>query len=283
MLWFVCSTIMLKALLQGPSQNEARDALLTKARAAAKEGRLDDAVRLAGEAIAMEPTDAAAYGFRGALFVSLRKPARAIADFSKALECDPKLVGLYHLRGQELFKLARFSESVADFDKYLEVRPSERPKHWQRGISCYYAGKFREGAAQFEAYQAVDGNDVENSVWRFLCQARAEGIEKARTSLLKVGTDKRIPLMQVYALFAGKSQPADVLAAAKNGRPRPEELATRLFYTNLYLGLYFDITGDRKQALKHLTPAAEQYEKHGYMGEVARVHADLLKQVTSTP
>jgi lipoprotein NlpI len=278
MLWLVCAIIVFKGLHQEPGQVESRDGLLTKAQAAAKEGRVNDAVRLAGEAIAKQPADAAAYAFRGALFVSLRKPTQAVADFSKAFEYDPKLVDLYHLRGQELFKLGRFSESVADFDKYLEALPSERPRHWQRGISCYYAGKFREGAAQFEAYQAVDGNDVENAVWRFLCQVRSEGIDKVRASLLKVGTDKRIPLMEVYALFAGKSQPGDVLAAAKNGNPRPEELKTRLFYANLYLGLYFDVTGDRKLALKHLTAAAEQYEKYGYMGEVVRVHKDLLNK-----
>jgi lipoprotein NlpI len=278
MLLLVCLTIALTGPLPEPGQIEGADGILAKAQAAAKEGRMDDAVRLAGEAIAKKPADAAAYAFRGALFVSLRKPTHAASDFTKALDYDPKLVGLYHLRGQELFKLGRFSESVADFDKYLEARPSERPKHWQRGISCYYAGKFREGAAQFDAYQTVDGNDVENAVWRFLCQARSEGIEKARASLLKVGTDKRIPLMEVYALFAGKSQPADVLAAAKNGNPRPEELKARLFYANLYLGLYFDVTGDRKLALKHLTAAAEQYEKYGYMGEVARVHKDLLNK-----
>src|SRR5262249_45932646 len=156
----------------------------------------------------------------------------------------PKLVAVYHLRGQELFKLSRFDESVADFDKYLEARPSERPRHWQRGISCYYAGKFREGAEQFEAYQAIDTNDVENAVWRFTCKARSEGVDKARASLLKVGTDKRIPLMEVYALFAGKSRPADVLAAVKTGEPPLEELKTRLFYAHLYLGLYFEVMGD---------------------------------------
>jgi lipoprotein NlpI len=254
------------------------DDLLKEARAAAAKGQVSEALGLAGRAIAQQPMNAEAYAFRGSLLASLRRPADAVADFDKALASDPKFVAVYHLRGQELFKLSRFDESVADFDKFLEARPSERPRHWQRGISCYYAGKFREGAEQFEAYQAIDTNDVENAVWRFICQARSEGIDKARASLLKVGSDKRIPLMEVYALFGGKSRPADVLAAVKAGKPTPEELRTRLFYAHLYLGLYFEVMGDPKLALDHFTSAAENYENYGYMGEVARVHRDRLKR-----
>ena len=45
------------------------------------------------------------------------------------------------------------------------------------------------------------------------------GVDKARAGILKIGRDRRVPMMEVYALFAGKAQPADVLAAAKRGEP----------------------------------------------------------------
>jgi lipoprotein NlpI len=121
----------------------------------------------------------------------------------------------------------------------------------------------------------VDGNDVENVVWRYLCMARAVGVEKARAGLLKVGEDKRVPLMRVYDLFAGKAKPEDVLAAVEQGKPSKEEKNMRLFYAHLYLGLFYEAAGDKKKTLDHMRKAVDDYPARGYMGDVARVHLAL--------
>jgi lipoprotein NlpI len=178
----------------------------------------------------------------------------------------------------EHFMLAHFAESLADFDRYLELMPDKRNGHWQRGITCYYLGKFKEGKEQFEGYEKVDTNDVENAVWQFLCNARLVGVEKARGEMLKIGTDKRVPLMQVYALYSGKATPEDVLSAAREGSPSPRELKQRLFYAYLYLGLYYEATGDKEHALEAMKKAAEDYKQPGYMWDVARVHLDVLRK-----
>src|SRR4029078_1701440 len=105
-------------------------------------------------------------------------------------------------RGSEHFRAARFADSVAAFDAEIRAEPRRAPWHWKRGISLYYAGRYADGAKQFEGYQTVDGNDVENAVWRFLCQARdpAVGFEKAQKQILPIRDDPRVPMMQVYAL-----------------------------------------------------------------------------------
>src|SRR5262249_38508866 len=110
------------------------------------------------------------------------------------------------------------------------------------------------------------------------CYARLVGIDKARKSLLKIGHDKRVPLMVAYDLFAGKAKPEDVLAAVKEGKPAREELKLRLFYAHLYLGLYYEAMGDKKLALEHMTKAADDYKVGGYMWDVARVHRDIRRK-----
>src|SRR5262249_57763152 len=130
------------------------------------------------------------------------------ADFDKCLEGDPKCAEAYDRRGSEQFKRGRVAESLADFDRFLKLRPEAAPGHWKRGISLYYAGRFDEGRRQFEGYEKVDTNDVENAVWHFLCNARRLGIEKARTQMLKIGKDRRVPMMDVYDLYRGKIKPA---------------------------------------------------------------------------
>src|SRR5438552_382103 len=218
---------------------------------------------------------------RGVVEERLGKHESAIKEFDEAISQDPALSEPYDHRGSEHFKLGHIKESIADFDKYLELRPQDTPKHWKRGISYYYAGRYDEGRKQFEGYEKVDTNDVENAVWRYLCMARTGGVEKARASLLKIGNDKRVPMMEVYALFAGKAKPEDVLAAANAGRPSAEAANARLFYAHPYNGLYYEPAGDKKRTLEHLTEA-EKHKIGHYMWDVAHVHLDLLRKQGKT-
>lgn len=254
------------------------DKLLAKGREALRVGKIDDALTLANQAIERAPKDARAYFLRGIVRAAARKPADAVADFDKCVELDPKLADAYQQRGGEYFKLAKIDKSLADFDKFLELRPDERPGHWQRGIALYYAGKYEDGAAQFKAGDKVFADDVENAVWHYLCNARVVGAEKARAELLKIGTDKRVPMMVVYDLFAGKATPEDVMTAVEKGKPKESELKSRRFYANLYLGLHYDSQGDKKKAREHLEKAGADPGVGGYMGDVARVHLKRMER-----
>lgn len=178
-------------------------------------------------------------------------------------------------RGNAHLQLGHIAEALADFDVAIKLEPRRGPPHWQRGIACYYAGQFDAGAKQFEAYQTVDSADVENVTWRYLCMAKADGLDKARAELLPVGPDRRIPMHEVYELFAGRATPDDVLSAARAGNPTDSELRKRLFYAHLYLGLWYEAGGDAKQSLAHIRQAAVDYALPGYMHAVARVHLAL--------
>ena len=220
---------------------------------------------------------------RARLAATAEKHDDAVAICDELLKLDPKFSSGYQLRGEEQFKRGKFHESVVDFQKYLELVPAAANGHWQLGISYYYDGQYAAGAKQFEAYQNVSDNDVENVVWRFLCQARAEGtkgegIEKARAALYKVKNDRRVPMMEIYRMFKGELQPDDVFKAAEAGEPAEGELHTRRFNANLYVGLYYEALGKTDLAKEHITAAHEKYAISHYMDDVARVHADLLKK-----
>jgi lipoprotein NlpI len=252
--------------------------LINGVNAALQHGEVEQALKWADRAVKAAPTYADAYLARGSVQDARRQHEAALADLTRAVELNPRLAEAYNRRGAVQFKLGRIAASLADFDKYLELRPDQAPQHWMRGISLYYAGRYDEGRKQFGAYEAVDTNDVENAVWHYLCNVRLVGAERARAQLLRIGHDRRVPLMEVYALFAGKAKPDDVLAAANAGRPAADQLKQRLFYAHLYLGLYFESAGDKKKALEHLTRAAEDYPFPHYMGDVARVHVSLLRK-----
>ena len=170
------------------------------------------------------------------------------------------------------FQRGRIAEAAAGFDSLARLVPDDAPQLWQRGIALYYAGRYEDCRVQFESHRTVNPNDVENAAWHFLCVARDQSPEKARTALLPVGPDSRVPMRQVYEMFRGKLTPEAVLAAAGN-QPGAQ------FYAHLYLGLYFEALGVQDRAREHITAAAaDRYAVGGYMHTVARVHLGILQR-----
>jgi lipoprotein NlpI len=165
------------------------------------------------------------------------------------------------------FLAGRVAQSVVGFDRVVELAPTAGPQLWQRGIALYYVGRYRDCRAQFESHRTVNPADVENPAWHFLCVARAESAERARAALLPVGGDPRRPMREIYEMFKGTMRPDAVVAAAGDD-------PSGQFYAELYVGLYYEATGDETRALLHLTNAANPRfaRAGGYMYTVATLH-----------
>lgn len=282
-----CKELLVRALLLtlpftppaaqvGAAETTDTPALLRAADTALKSGQPAEAIKLADKILTADPRDFRALFLRGRAHEESKNSAKAIADYDASLKVNPKATIVYQKRGELHFKLGNFAESIADFDKFIEAMPEQAPHHWQRGISLYYAGRFEDGRKQFESHQTVNPYDVENAVWHFLCVARASSPEKAKVALIPIERDARIPMMQILALFGGKVKAEDVLAAARTGSAAQQD--NQLFYAHLYLGLYFEAIGDAKLAREHILKAATDFKAEHYMGDVARIHAQVLRK-----
>jgi lipoprotein NlpI len=169
------------------------------------------------------------------------------------------------------FLAGRVKESVIGFDRVAALAPEAAPQLWQRGIALYYVGRYDDCRKQFESHRTVNPNDVENPAWHFLCVAHAESPQRARAALLPVGPDQRSPMREVYQMFKGAMTPDAVIGAAG------QSLSAR-FFAELYVGLYYEATGNKTEALAHLKAAASDRfaSEGGYMYRVATLHP-LLK------
>ena len=187
-----------------------------------------------------------------------------LAQLTARLEAESPSANAYVQRGMMQFKLGRIAASIDDFDQAEQIRPAITPYLWQRGLSYYYAARFADGARQFEVDLQVNAQDVEETVWRYLCQAQLRGAEAARQALLPVRNDPRPVMATVYDLFAGACDVEALLALARDQRER--------FYSRLYVGLYFEAEGDAAHARYFITEAAEMQVLDDYMGWLAIVH-----------
>jgi lipoprotein NlpI len=191
------------------------------------------------------------------------------AAAAQAVQPDPSTL---LQRAVASFAAGRLTESAQEFDELARLRPGDAPHLWQRGIALYYAGRYRECRAQFESHRTVNPADVENAAWHFLCVARGESVDAARSALLPVGADPRVPMREIYQMFRGVLEPDRVMTAAGS---RPEGQ----FYGHLYVGLYLEAVGNKGGALGHLQAAADRRfaAVGGYMHMVAGVHLSVLQ------
>ncbi|MBI4906417.1 MAG: hypothetical protein HY820_22495 [Acidobacteria bacterium] len=182
----------------------------------------------------------------------------------------------YVERGMQKFVRNEIAASINDFDEAAKLEPESAPHLWQRGIAYYYVKRYEDGRKQFEVHRTVNPNDVENAAWWYLCMAKLGRREEARAKLLPVGPDDRVPMTEVYALYAGRGAEKDVLAAIAKGNPDTPERKMREFYGYLYLGLYAETHGDLKKAREMLRKSVDT-QTGGYMLAVARIHLNQLK------
>ncbi|WRH68264.1 MAG: tetratricopeptide repeat protein [Planktothrix sp. GU0601_MAG3] len=189
--------------------------------------------------------------------------------WTKYFHSHPNDIRGYIQRGMVYFKLGKITESIQDFDQAEKLDPSIKPYLWQRGLSYYYTEQYQLGAEQFEIDLTVNSQDVEETVWRYLCIAQFQGIEVAKNTLLPVKNDPRPVLKSVYELFAGNCTPEDLLKIGQKQGKKGN------FYSHLYLGLYYEAEQNIELAKTYINQAATQYEIDDYMWNLAVVHQKI--------
>ena len=213
--------------------------------------------------------------------------AQQEAALTRALEETPGSVNLLSRRGDMRQFLGRFKDATADYEKMIELDPSQDAPHWRLGIAYYFTGAFEKGSRQFEKYHAYDNRDRENGVWKFLCQARAQGLEAARKELLVYTRFDRHPFPALYEMLEGKKPPQQVLDESKEQAKQNPQVA---FFAKYYVGVYKDLLGEKtegaklvREAVAIFTPETAGNGGPGYMWQVARLHAAQIEQPSKAP
>ena len=207
-----------------------------------------------------------------------------VAEADAALARDAGAVAEYSARGDAHLFLGEAREAVADFEKMIALDAAQDAPHWRLGIAYYFAGDFAKSARQFEKYHAYDGRDRENGIWKFLAQAKSDGVEKARAEMLVYTRFDREPFPSLYEMFAGKKTPDEVFAEIEKKRLTDNEGV--LFFANYYCGLDEELRGHRERALELLRKAVasplgrDARGGPGYMWQVARLHWERLRAAT---
>ncbi len=248
---------------------------LADAASALRNGRPAEARDLASEWLGTsDESRATAFWVRAQSHEALGNYEEAARDTEELAALEPRDPRVQIALGSARLKALAIDDAIKAFDTAVALEPAVAPELWQRGIAHYFAGRFEDGARQFEIHQTVNSQDVENSVWHFLCVAASHGTDEARSRMIPIARDGRVPMMEVLALFRGEATTDDVLEAARRSSGDQSRSSANL-YAHLYLGLYFEALKDRERSADHIAKAVDLDLRGHYMWQVARVHQAL--------
>jgi lipoprotein NlpI len=219
-------------------QRQAAEVAIVQATLRIESGTLDDKLV------------AAAFRDRAVARNRLEQYAEAVMDLSRAVELDAFNPEYYEDRAITHLKLREFKQADSDLEMALGLDPGRLGAQREKGRLAFYRGDYRRAAEDFTLLaRAADGQTFIYSVlWRDLAIRRGNLPREPRLDLaakqLAPG-QWPAPIVQMYA---GKLEPAQVLAAAAAPAADPLVALGRQCEAYFYVGEEYLVRHEPQQA-----------------------------------
>ncbi len=122
-------------------------------------------------AIELDPDLTIALKSRGAAYLRLDKPQKALADFNAAVDMDPANARAFHLRGLAYEKTGENDKALADFGRALELNSDYGAVYYSRANLNNKMGRTEQAAEDIRMVTHLTEVNLEtfsdaNNVWR---------------------------------------------------------------------------------------------------------------------
>lgn len=282
----VVLTLIGLALFVSEADAQTADELVTRADAAVRAGKIDEAVRDATAAIKLDPKRSAAYRVRGHAYLKLvekeersqwlpeldkRYPKtenadNALADLAKAIELDPKDAQAVALRGGIYYFLNDLETAVAEYKRAAEMMPNEP---WYKNN---YAAVRNRLASQ---YSIAGGNKYNAS--------RRETTEAGRTKVLREAVALHTKAIELNPTADNFSSRASALEELDEYEKAIADMTESLkLKSDEYLNYY--VRGRMYNRLKRYADAVADHRKalaivEGLSGDISLPQSDLRQEI----
>jgi protein O-GlcNAc transferase len=163
--------------------NDAKEALLARARAAQDEGESGLAAALLERAVALDPADPATWSWLGHCYADREQYGAAIDAFDRAAAIDPAFAPAHSGRAQVLEAVGRYSEAEASMRHAVKLQPTAA-RYVLLGDIQAASGRDSHARTSFEEALRLDPSDDE-AMFNLALLIRAEEPEKAEGLLRK--------------------------------------------------------------------------------------------------
>jgi protein O-GlcNAc transferase len=120
-----------------------------------QQSQFEEAERLIGEAVKINPSSPDAFYNRGCALQHLQRPGEALSAFDAALALKPDYDEALTNRGVALLALNRYPEAIASFDRALILRPRDPEALSNRATAYFEIRRYADAAADYGTLSAV--------------------------------------------------------------------------------------------------------------------------------
>lgn len=152
----------------------------------------------------------------GEAFIRNGDFARAIRDFTTAINLEPDYWFGYQLRGDSYFQLAQYRSAVEDYDLAIELNPNDRLAYSGRGRSHYQLRQYRLAIDDFDKALLIDPRFAS----AFSRRGRAYG-QLQEFELAKLDADRACSLDSQFCSPLLSIVPTTTPAPTSTPRPAP--------------------------------------------------------------
>lgn len=150
---------------------------------------LDEAIRLARTATALDERDAMARFALGRALLARRDYRRAMAEMRSALELNPTLAVVHCGLGDSLAYESRFEEAIPHFEKAIELGAND-PQRWAymayRSLAHLFAGEYQQAAVWAERATQVPAAHFWPYAHRVSALGHLGSIDEVQTALAEL-------------------------------------------------------------------------------------------------
>jgi Tfp pilus assembly protein PilF len=136
------------------------DALHLLAVVAGQTGDFAPAVELFGQAIALEPGNAAFHCNLGNAQKELGQAQAAMASYDRALALKPDYAEAWSNRGNALLGLQQFEAAIASYERAIAIKPELAEAHANRGFALQELNRLEAAVAAYDTAIALRPNYV---------------------------------------------------------------------------------------------------------------------------
>lgn len=243
-------------------QPEWYPAYVNQARAAQKQGNLEDATEYATEAIRRAPKVAALYRNRAYLLLERGKDSEALADFRRAIELEDGRGNTERLRaadqlecGRIYWRARQYQEAVNACDAALMIYPDHFDSCRLRGESLLELKQYPEAIHAFDTFLKRGGPDATVYTARGLAKAKLGNQQAAildYSQALELKPEAHTYVLRGWAYVTSdlpKLALPDFEAAVKLN-PKNDHALNGRGYVRVKLGQYQEGANDAEAALR---------------------------------
>ena len=206
---------------------------------AVKRGAMDEAVRLAGQALAAGIRHPMPFTLRSHWHEANGRFAEALADMNSAAALAPGNPGILNSTGRILTSLGRAEEALAPLDEAIRRAPGLAAAHYNRAFALEQLGDLPGACASYEQAEALAPDTTDAQSRLALLAARRNDFATARDLARRALAQRPGDPTALFALALAALAARDFAAAechARDAAASPRATAEQRAHALTYLG-----------------------------------------------